>query len=74
LPAQADYTLRIANGLAELAPDHIASTALYDDQFPGPLLRFRQGQGAVIDIHNDTDTPELVHWRGQTIPSEVEGD
>ena len=37
---KADYTLRIANGLAELAPDHIVSTTLYNVQFPGPLLRF----------------------------------
>ncbi|MGB6397103.1 MAG: multicopper oxidase domain-containing protein, partial [Bradyrhizobium sp.] len=70
---KADYTLRIANGLVELAPDHIVSTTLYNDQFPGPLLRLRRGQGVVIDIHNDTDTPELVHWHGQTIPSEVDG-
>ena len=71
--AKADYTLRIANGLAELAPDHIVSTTLYNDQFPGPLLRFTEGQRVVIDIHNDTDTPELVHWHGQKIPSDVDG-
>ena len=71
--ANADYTLRIANGLVELAPDHIVSTALYNGQFPGPLLRFREGQGTVIDIYNDTDTPELVHWHGQMIPSDVDG-
>ena len=70
---KADYTLRIANGLVELAPDRIVSTTLYNGQFPGPLLRFREGQSTVIDIHNDTDTPELVHWHGQMIPSEVDG-
>ena len=62
--AKADYTLRIANGLVELAPDHIISTTLYNGQFPGPLLRFREGHGTVVDIYNDTDTPELVHWHG----------
>jgi FtsP/CotA-like multicopper oxidase with cupredoxin domain len=72
-PEKADYTLRIATGLAELAPEHIVSTALYNGQFPGPLLRFKEGQRAVIDIHNDTDVPELVHWHGQTIPSDVDG-
>ena len=71
--AKADYTIRIAGGLVELAPDHIVSTTLYNDQFPGPLLRFNEGQGAVVDIHNDTDTPELVHWHGQTISSEADG-
>jgi FtsP/CotA-like multicopper oxidase with cupredoxin domain len=69
----ADYTLRIGTGLVELAPDHIVSTTLYNGQFPGPLLRFKEGQRAVVDVHNDTDTPELVHWHGQIIPSDVDG-
>src|ERR1700677_3177596 len=71
--AKADYTLRIATGLVELAPEHIVSTTLYNSQFPGPLLRFKEGQRAVVDIYNDTDSPELVHWHGQMIPSDVDG-
>ncbi len=70
---KADYTLRIKTGLVELSPKHIISTALYNDQFPGPLLRFREGQRVVVDVYNDTDTPELVHWHGQMIPSDVDG-
>ena len=73
VPEKADYTLRIATGLAELAPDHIVSTTLYNGQFPGPLLRFKEWKRAVVDVHNDTDTPELVHWHGQIIPSDVDG-
>jgi FtsP/CotA-like multicopper oxidase with cupredoxin domain len=72
-PEKADYSLRIATGLAELAPEHIVSTTLYNGQFPGPLLRFKEGQRAVVDVYNDTDTPELVHWHGQIIPSDVDG-
>jgi FtsP/CotA-like multicopper oxidase with cupredoxin domain len=71
--AKADYSLRIATGLVELAPDHIVSTTLYNGQFPGPLLRFSEGKRVIIDIHNDTDTPELAHWHGQMIPSDVDG-
>ena len=71
--AKADYALRIGTGLVELSPEHIASTTLYNGQFPGPLLRFKEGQRVVVDIHNDTDTPELVHWHGQMIPSDVDG-
>jgi FtsP/CotA-like multicopper oxidase with cupredoxin domain len=70
---KADYTLRIAAGLVELSPEHIVSTTLYNGQFPGPLLRFTEGQRVTVDIHNDTDTPELVHWHGQMIPSDVDG-
>jgi FtsP/CotA-like multicopper oxidase with cupredoxin domain len=73
-PAEkADYTLRIANGLVELAPDHIVSTTLYNGQFPGPLVRLAEGKRVVVDVRNDTDTPELVHWHGQMIPSDVDG-
>jgi Multicopper oxidase len=62
----ADQTIRIGNGLVELAPDRIISTTTYNGQFPGPLLRFKEGQQVVVDIHNDTDTPEQLHWHGQT--------
>src|SRR5689334_7480469 len=70
---KADYTLRIATGLVELSPTHIVSSTLYNGQFPGPLLRFTEGQEAIVDVHNDTDTPELVHWHGQVVPSDVDG-
>jgi FtsP/CotA-like multicopper oxidase with cupredoxin domain len=70
---KADYTLRIAPGLVDLAPGHTVPTTLYNGQFPGPLLRFKEGQRVTVDIHNDTDTPELVHWHGQAVPSEVDG-
>lgn len=70
---RADYILRISNGLVELSPDNIVSTTLYNGQFPGPLLRFKEGRRAIIDVYNDTDTPELVHWHGQMIGAEVDG-
>jgi FtsP/CotA-like multicopper oxidase with cupredoxin domain len=70
---RADYTLRITNGLVELAPDRIISTTTYNGQFPGPLLRFKEGQRVVIDIGNETDTPEQLHWHGQTVPVDVDG-
>ena len=73
-PAEkADYTLRIGTGLVELSPQHVVSTTLYNGQFPGPLVRLTEGKRVVVDVYNDTDTPELVHWHGQFIPSDVDG-
>ena len=69
----ADCTLRIGTGLVELAPEITISTKLYNDQFPGPLLRLREGKRIVVDIHNDTDTPEQLHWHGQFLPANVDG-
>ena len=70
---KADHTIRIENGLVELAPDRIVSTTTYNGQFPGPLLRFTEGKPVTVDIHNDTDTPEQLHWHGQNIPTDVDG-
>jgi FtsP/CotA-like multicopper oxidase with cupredoxin domain len=69
----ADYTLRIGTGLVEVAPNHILSTTTYNGQVPGPLLRFKEGRRVVVDIHNDTDTPEQFHWHGQSVPIDVDG-
>jgi FtsP/CotA-like multicopper oxidase with cupredoxin domain len=70
---KADYTLRMSRSLIELAPDHIVSTTVFNGQFPGPLLRFKEGQRGVVDIHNDTDIPEQLHWHGQFLPVDVDG-
>ncbi|HKD46752.1 MAG TPA: multicopper oxidase domain-containing protein [Rhizomicrobium sp.] len=70
---KADYTIRMVQGLVELSPDQIVSTTVYNGQFPDPLLRFKEGQRVTVDSFNDTDTPELLHWHGQKIPSDVDG-
>src|ERR1700749_377421 len=69
----ADYTIRIGTGLVEIGPQHIISTTTYNGQFPGPMLRFREGQRTVVDIYNDTDRPEQLHWHGQFLPVDVDG-
>ena len=69
----ADHTLRIGPGLVELAPDKMVSTTTYNGQFPGPLLRMKQGRRVVVDIHNDTDTPEQLHWHGLNLGVDVDG-
>jgi FtsP/CotA-like multicopper oxidase with cupredoxin domain len=70
---KADYVIRIGTGLVELAPDQIVSTTTYNGQFPGPLLRLTEGKPVTVDIHNDTDTPEQLHWHGQFVPDSVDG-
>src|SRR5215469_3160873 len=70
---QADYTIRIQTTPIEIAPKHIISTATYNGQFPGPLLRFKEAQPVTIDIINDTDVPEQLHWHGQKVSTDVDG-
>src|SRR5260370_1380559 len=68
-----DYVLRIAASPVEIAPNHFVSTITYNGKFPGPLLRFKEGQPATVEVHNDTDTPEQLHWHGQFVSPEVDG-
>ncbi len=71
--ARADYTLRIAPVTVELDPSHILSTTGYNGIAPGPVLRMKEGKPVTIEVTNETDTPELVHWHGMLIPPEVDG-
>ncbi|MGN6335885.1 multicopper oxidase family protein [Mycobacterium sp.] len=70
---KADYTLRIGSGNVELAPGRIVSTLTYNGQFPGPLLRLTEGRRTTVDIFNDTDFPEQLHWHGQHVGVDVDG-
>lgn len=72
-PGKADYTLRIGHSQVEVAPGKIVSTTTYNGQFPGPLLRFTEGKQITVDVHNDTGTPQQLHWHGQHLPVEVDG-
>jgi FtsP/CotA-like multicopper oxidase with cupredoxin domain len=69
----ADYTLTIAVKPIEIAPDRIISVTTYNGQFPGPLLRFKEGQRVTVEVRNETDTPEQLHWHGQKVRSDVDG-
>jgi FtsP/CotA-like multicopper oxidase with cupredoxin domain len=68
-----DYTLHIKASPVEIAPKRIVSMTTYNGQFPGPLLRFQEGREVTVEIFNDTDTPEQLHWHGQKVSTDVDG-
>ena len=68
-----DVNLRISPVKLEIAPGKIVETLGYNGSVPGPLLRFREGQSVSIQVENQTSNPELVHWHGLSIPSQVDG-
>jgi FtsP/CotA-like multicopper oxidase with cupredoxin domain len=68
-----DYSLKIAASAIEIAKNRTVSAVTYNGQFPGPLLRFAEGRPVTVEIQNETDTPEQLHWHGQTLPPDVDG-
>src|SRR5260370_10107664 len=69
----ADYSIRIKTSPVEIAKNRIISLTTYNGQFPGPLLRLKEGQQVTVDVHNDTDVPEQLHWHGQMVPVDADG-
>jgi FtsP/CotA-like multicopper oxidase with cupredoxin domain len=70
---KADVSLQISPVSVELAPKRVVKTVGYNGSAPGPLLRVQEGREIVIDVRNQTNLPELVHWHGLKIPSAVDG-
>src|ERR1700753_2023649 len=71
--AKTDFTLRIGTVTVELAQNRILSTVVYNGTSPGPLLRMKEGVPVTVNVQNDTDVPEFVHFHGLLIPSDVDG-
>lgn len=68
-----DYALDIAPYTLDLSPRHSIKTTAYNQQIPGPVLRFREGKPVTIDVTNHTADEEIVHWHGLFLPPDVDG-
>jgi FtsP/CotA-like multicopper oxidase with cupredoxin domain len=69
----ADYTIRIAPLQLEIAPGKIVKTTAFNGRVPGELIRVREGRQVTLDVINQTDAPDIVHWHGLHIPSSQDG-
>ena len=69
----ADVTLRIAPVLADIAKGHTISTIGYNGHVPAPVIRVPEGNPITVDLFNETDSTEFVHWHGLIVPADVDG-
>ena len=56
---------------------HLTSTPLQriviNGTLPGPTLRFREGDEAVIHVHNKLKEDTSIHWHGLLLPGMMDG-
>ncbi len=68
-----DVKLEIAPLALEIAPGKVVHTVAYNGRVPGTMIRWPEGKPIVIDVLNHNTIPEIVHWHGQWIPSNMDG-
>ena len=68
-----DVKLEIAPSALEIAPGKVVHTVAYNGRVPGRLIRWPEGKPIAIDVLNRTTIPEIVHWHGLWIPSDMDG-
>jgi FtsP/CotA-like multicopper oxidase with cupredoxin domain len=71
--SQPDVRIEIAPLELEIAPRKAVQTVAYNGRVPGPLIRWPEGKPIVIDVLNRSPVPEIVHWHGLEISSEMDG-
>ena len=66
------YDLTIASAEVSLM-ERKARAMTINGGIPGPVLRFREGDLAVIRVHNHMHHPTSIHWHGMLVPPDMDG-
>jgi predicted ATPase/FtsP/CotA-like multicopper oxidase with cupredoxin domain len=53
--------------------DHTVRMLAYNGSIPGPLLHVRQGSEITVDVTNDADLEQTVHWHGLRLDNRYDG-
>ena len=67
-------TYKLTVGKVEIQLDGQAVPGIgFNGNSPGPVLRFKEGDKAVIEVTNSLDVPTSVHWHGLILPFRMDG-
>lgn len=67
-----EYDLTIAETTLRLDGRN-ARTVTINGTVPGPVLRFREGETAVLRVHNTLREDTSIHWHGIILPTNMDG-
>jgi FtsP/CotA-like multicopper oxidase with cupredoxin domain len=72
LPDGGSYAIRIAPVAKRIGADTVRMLA-YNGSIPGPTLRVRQGSSVAVQVTNDGDLDDTVHWHGLRLDNRYDG-
>ncbi|MFT5470961.1 MAG: CopA family copper-resistance protein [Verrucomicrobiales bacterium] len=67
-----EYDLTIERGTVNFTGKERPAMTI-NGGIPGPTLRFREGDEAVIRVHNAMDVDSSIHWHGILLPNNMDG-
>jgi CopA family copper-resistance protein len=67
-----EYDLTIAETSLRLDGRRARATTI-NGTVPGPVLRFIEGEQAVIRVHNTLQEDTSIHWHGIILPTDMDG-
>ncbi|HSX20386.1 MAG TPA: multicopper oxidase domain-containing protein [Gammaproteobacteria bacterium] len=70
--AQQTVNLTVAHKLVDFTQKTREAIAV-NDQIPGPILRFKQGDTVTINMHNELRDATSIHWHGIMVPWQMDG-
>jgi CopA family copper-resistance protein len=72
MPGRAEFDL-VIDRAGFSVDDRSAVAPMIGGTVPGPLLRLREGQEAVIRVTNRLDEDTSLHWHGLLVPADMDG-
>lgn len=74
LPATAaTHELTVAHARMEIVPGRADRVITINGTVPGPVLRFREGEEAIVKVTNRLDAPTSIHWHGLLVDGPFDG-
>jgi len=67
------FDLTITDGIHEILPKEEVSMFLFNNQFPGPLIRVKEGDWVQVNLTNKSFESHTIHWHGVQVPCEMDG-
>ncbi len=67
------FEMEVTIGIHEIVPGIKAHMFLFNNSYPGPVLRVTEGEWVQVDLKNSSPENHTIHWHGMMIPNEMDG-
>ena len=67
------FRMEVTIATHEIAPGIQAHMFLFNDSYPGPVIRVKENEWLQVDLVNKSPENHTIHWHGMILPNEMDG-